>query len=106
MKMRMMLLDEPTLMLFESPDKPPDLLEAVDVLNNEYRFCDDNGQLFVGVSTHPGGRFREPEYVLRLEGPPDVANALDLVDRAVMIIPNPWFADVASLRRYLVGRRP
>lgn len=52
--MMMVLLDEPTLMLFESPDKPPDWLEAVDVLNNEYRFCDDNGQLFVGVSTHPG----------------------------------------------------
>jgi hypothetical protein len=78
--MMLLLLDEPTLMLFETPDKPPDWLEAVDVLNNEYRFCDDNGQLFVGVSTHPGGRFRDPEYVLQPQGPPAIANALKLVD--------------------------
>jgi hypothetical protein len=102
--MMMVLLDEPTLMLFESPYKPPEWLEAVDVLNNEYRFCDDNGQRFVGASTHPGGWFREPEYALRAQGSPDIANALELVARAGMIMPNPWFADVDSLRCYLEGR--
>jgi hypothetical protein len=78
--MLLLLLDEPTLMLFEAPDKPPDSLEAVDVLNNEYRFCEDNGQLFVGMNAHPGGWFRAPEYVLRAQGPPAIANALKLVD--------------------------
>jgi hypothetical protein len=102
--MMMVLLDEPTLMLFESPDKPPEWLEAVDVLNNEYRFCDDNGQRFVGASTDPDGRFRGSEYALRALGSPDIANALELVARAGMIMPNPWFADVDSLRCYLEGR--
>jgi hypothetical protein len=102
--MLLLLLDEPTLMLFESPDKLPDWLESVDLLNNEYRFCDDNGQLFVGMNARQGGWFRAPEYVLRAQENPAIANALKLVDQAVMIIPNPWFADVASLRCYLVDR--
>ena len=104
--MMMVLLDEPTLILFESPDEPPDWLEAVDVLNDEYRFCDDNGQRFVGVIVRrPGWLGPEDDYILRPEGAPDIANAIALVERAVMIEPNRWFADVESLRRYLADRR-
>jgi hypothetical protein len=103
--MMMVLLDEPTLILFESPEEPPGWLEAVDVLNGEYSFCDDNGQRFVGVMTRPAGWFREPEYGLRPEGAPDITNARELVERAVMIEPNRWFVDLDSLRRSLEDRR-
>ena len=63
--------------LVESPAQPPDQLEAVDVLNDEYSFCDDNGQRYVGVITRPTGWFRRPEYgySLRPEGAPDISNA-------------------------------
>jgi hypothetical protein len=103
--MMMVLLDEPTLILFDSPDKPPDLLEAMDVLNGEYSFCDDDGQRYEGVITRPAGRFHTPEYGLRPVGGPDIAHALELVDRAVMLEPNAWYADVESLRRRLTDRR-
>ena len=72
----------------------------MDFLNNDYRFCDDNGQRFVGVSTRSTGQFGDPEYVLCAERRPDIANALEVAERAVILIPNPWFADIASLRRY------
>jgi hypothetical protein len=106
--MMMVLLDEPTLILFESPDQPPDALEAVDVLNDLYSFCDENGQRYVGVITRPtGGWFRRPEYGygLQPEGAPDITNALELAERAVMIEPNTWFEDLESLRCYLEERR-
>jgi hypothetical protein len=103
--MMMVLLDEPTLLLFDSPDKPPDWLEAVDVLNGEYSFCDDDGQRYEGVITRSAGWLHAHEYVLRPVGAPDIANALELVDRAVMIEPNAWHADLESLRRYLAARR-
>jgi hypothetical protein len=38
-------------------------------------------------------------------GAPDIAKALELVEQAVMIKPNPWFVDIDSLRRYLEDRR-
>jgi hypothetical protein len=105
--MMMVLLDEPTLILFESPAQPPAQLEAVDVLNDEYSFCDDNGQRYVGVITRPTGWFRRPEYgySLRPEGAPDITNALKLAERAVMIEPNTWFEDLESLRSWLEDRR-
>jgi hypothetical protein len=102
--MMMVLLDEPTLILFDSPDKPPDQLEAVDVMNGEYFFCDDKGQRYVGLIARPRGWFRPPEYGLRPEGTPDMTHALTLVDRAVLIEPNEWFPDLESLRRHLVAR--
>jgi hypothetical protein len=102
--MMMVLLDEPTLILFESPDEPPNYLETVDVMSGEYSFCDDGGQRYVGYITHTPGWFRAERFGLRPEGAPDIANALDLVERAVVIEPNQWFADVESLRRHLKDR--
>lgn len=103
--MMICLLDEPTLIIFDSPDLPPDKLELIDVMNGEYSFCDDNGQRYVGVITQPEGWFRAAEYGLRPEGSPDIANALALVDRAVLIEPNERFPDLESLCRYLMSRR-
>ena len=53
--MVMVLLDEPTLILFASPDRPPDVLEAEDVIGGEYSFCDQDGQRYEGVITRPSG---------------------------------------------------
>jgi hypothetical protein len=100
-KMMMVLLDEPTLILFESPDRPPGWLEAVDVMNGEYSFCDDQGQRYVGFITREAGWFRAQEYGLRPEGAADIANAQSLVEHAVLLEPNEWFPDIESLRRYL-----
>src|SRR5436309_5910591 len=102
--MMMVLLDEPTLLLFESPDRPPGCLEAVDVMNGEYSFCDDQGQRYVGFMIREAGWFRAEEVGLRPEGAADVANALKLVERAEAIMPNEWFHDIEPLRRYLKAR--
>ena len=102
--MMIVLLDEPTIMLFESPDRPPEDLEAVDVLGGEYTFCDDDGRFYVGFVSRPAGWFRSEEYGLRPEGKPDIARALSLVDRAVVLERNHWFADLAALRRHLEAR--
>ena len=101
--MMLVLLDEPTLMLFGSPDTPPDGLEAIDVVNGEYFFCDDDGQPYVGVVTRAVDRY-PLEYSLRPEGNPDIANARDLAGKAVLLAPNPWYADLESLRRHLEAR--
>ena len=63
--MMMVLLDEPTLILFEPPDEPPDRLETVDVMNGEYSFCDAGGQVYEGVVTDPGGWIGPTDYGLR-----------------------------------------
>jgi hypothetical protein len=103
-RMMMVLLDEPTIMLFESPDGPPDDLEAIDVLGSEYTFCDDDGQFYVGFVSRPGRCFRPEEYALRPEGEPDITRAMELVDRAVLLERNPWFVDRPSLRLHLEAR--
>ena len=104
--MIIVLLDDSTIMLFGSTDKVMIELEAIDIENEEYLFCDEHGQRFLGVvTTKPRGWFRQDEFLeLRPVGEPDVANAIALVDRAVFVCPNEWFADLASLRGYLVSR--
>jgi hypothetical protein len=102
--MIMVLLDEPTIILFDSPDNPPDCLEAVDVMNGEYSFCDDDGQRYVGVVTRSVGGSYPVEYRLRPDGEPDLALAKNLAETAVMLVPNPWYADLESLRRHLKAR--
>ncbi len=103
--MMMVLLDEPTLILFASPDKPPDRLEAVDAISGGYSFCDDDGQRHVGVVTRTVGRSFPTEYLPRAEGERDATIAMDSADRAVILEPNLWHVDLESLRRHLKSRR-
>jgi hypothetical protein len=105
--MMLILRDDPVLEIFESPSSPPDWIETIDIENDEYSFCDDHGQRYVGVIVKPAKRFslwfRPDRFELRPEGIPDIANALALVDRAVEIEPNRFFSDLASLRLHLLG---
>ena len=100
----MVLLDEPTLILFESPNRPPAWLETEDVLNGEYSFCELHGQRYVGFLTRQAGWFHASEFGLRPDGAADIANAQKLVEQEVMLMPNEWFHDIESLRHYLKGR--
>ena len=103
--MMLILRDDPVIEIFESPDNPPDWIEAIDIENNEYQFCDDDGQQYVGVITRPSSWARLTLYELKPVGSPDLANALTLVDRAVAIEPNHKFDDLAALRNYLLDRQ-
>ena len=103
--MMLMLLDEPVIEIFDTPDNPPDWIEAIDIENNGYQFCDDDGQQYVGVITRPSSWFRLPLYELKPVGLPDLANALTLVDRAVAIEFNHKFDDLVALRSYLLDRQ-
>jgi hypothetical protein len=104
--MMLILRDDPVIEVFDAPDNPPNRIEPIDVENEAYSFRDDHGQPYVGVVTQPiGWFFRRVSFELRPVGAPDIANAIALVERAVAIEPNDKFADLASLRNYLVKRQ-
>lgn len=98
-------LDEPTSRIFDAPENPPNWIEAVDIDNQEYAFCDDDGQRYAGVITRRGRRSWPEAFELQPIGVPNISNAIKLVDSAVVIEPNDRFPDLASLRAYLVGRQ-
>jgi hypothetical protein len=103
--MIMLKQDDRNIVLFDSPEHPPKWIETIDIENQEYRFCDDRGQRYVGVIVKPIGIFRSGAFELRPEGPPDVKNALELVDAAAGIEPNERHENLESLRRHLTGQR-
>lgn len=103
--MMLMLLDEPVIEIFESAAQPPNWIEAIDVENGEFLFCDDQGQRYEGTVSGSWGWFRAPTFELRAVGDPDIANALALVGRAVAISPNSRFADLEAVRSHVLSRR-
>ncbi|NJN05470.1 MAG: hypothetical protein HC814_02455 [Rhodobacteraceae bacterium] len=96
-----MLRDDPVIEVFESPERPPDWIEAIDIENGEYQFCDEHGQRYVGVITRPPGWFRAEEFLLRPEGSADLNNVLALIDRAELIEPSNRFPDLEALRKHV-----
>jgi hypothetical protein len=102
--MMIMLRDDPVIEVFDSPENPPSWIEAIDVENEEYKFCDDQGQRYVGRITPASTWRRQPEFVLRPEGVPELKNVLDLIERANVIEPTERFPDLDSLRKYLTIR--
>lgn len=95
--MMLILRDDPVIEVFDTPEKPPNWIEAIDIENEEYSFCDDHGQRYVGVVTQLEGWSRPASFELRPVGAPDIAIAIALVDRAVAIEPNGRFVDLAVL---------
>ena len=95
-----MLRDDPVIEIFDSPDFPPNWIEAIDIENGEYQFCDDRGRRFVGEITGAAGFFRAAQWRLRPEGAPDIKNVLTLLERAKMIEPNDKFPDLETLKKH------
>lgn len=102
--MMIMLRDDPVIEIFESAATPPNWIECIDIENDEYQFCEDTGQRFVGEVVCRAGLFRSEQFCLIPEGEPDVMNALRLLDRAKAIEPNEYFSDLESLRRHILER--
>lgn len=102
--MMLILRDDQVIEIFDSPASPPGWIEAIDIENQGYSFCDESGQRYVGVIIRLGGWFGQDEYELQPEGVPDISNALTLVDKAKLIEPNDRFPDLKSLRDYLLTR--
>ena len=57
-------------------------LEAIDVENAEYEFCDDTGQKFLAEITSQVTTFCAGTFRLRSEGSPDTAFLSSLLSRA------------------------
>ena len=102
--MMIMLRDDPVIEVFDSPDQPPSWIEAIDIENGEYRFCDERGQRYVGVITSPSGLFRQAEFELRPEGRAESKNVFDLLDRAEAIERSERFSNLEALRQHLSRR--
>lgn len=101
--MMLMLRDDKVIEIFDSHQNPPTWIEAIDIENEEYQFCDERGQRYVGVIIRPAGLFRSGAFELRPEGKPQLKNVLNLVDAAVGIEPNARHSDLETLRRHLTG---
>jgi hypothetical protein len=101
--MILMLRDDQVIQIFDFPPTVRDGIEAIDIENHEYQFCDQNGQRYVGVITEKIGWFRSGNFELRPEGTPDIKNALLLIDSATALEPNEKFPDLDALRAFLLN---
>ena len=70
------------LYLFLSALEAESHLEAIDVENREYEFCDDTGQRFVGEIIAPVTKFCAGSFSLKPDGTPDRALVATFVSRA------------------------
>ena len=71
------------LLLFASIAEAERYLEAIDVQNLEYEFCDELGQRFVGEITSLITTFRQGAFALRPEGSADSAFPSGMLARAI-----------------------
>ena len=95
-----MLRDDPVIEVFDTAENPPSWIEAIDIENGEYQFCDDKGQQYVGKVVHGIMKFGQPEFHLKPDGLPDIQNLYRLLDRAKDIEPNARFPNLESLRKH------
>jgi hypothetical protein len=68
--------------LFSTATEAESHLEAIDIENGEYEFCDDTGQRFVGEVVTPVTTFRAGSFRLRPDGAPDRAFVVAFLSRA------------------------
>ena len=80
--MILMLDREMGLSLYASTAEAERDLEAIDIENNEYEFCDERGQKIAGQITEPITRFRSGRFRLVTTGEADTAVPLLMVSRA------------------------
>ncbi len=57
--------------LFSDAAEAESQLEAIDIENAEYEFCDDTGQRFVGQVVAPAGALHSGKFHLRPDGAPN-----------------------------------
>jgi len=98
-----MLDDERAIHVFDSPEDAMSWVEPIDIENQEYRFCDEAGQIYEGIVDKPN-RFTLGDCTLRTVGAPNTQNAVELIDAAISIEPNDKFSNIESLRRHITSR--
>jgi len=70
------------LYLFSSAAESESYLEAIDIENREYEFCDETGQRFVAELTAPVTALSAGGFRLRPDGLPDKAVVASFLGRA------------------------
>ena len=101
--MMLILRDDQVIEIFDSPSSLPNWIEPIDIENEEYLFCDDKGQRYLGVVAQRGNWRQTAKIDLQPIGVPDRLNAVSLVDLALQIETNERFQDLPSLRQYLIS---
>jgi hypothetical protein len=71
--------------LFSSAAEAESHLEAIDIENEEYEFCDNTGQRFVGEVLKPVTKFVAGRFRLKPEGTPDRAVVASFLSRARLL---------------------
>ena len=95
-----MLRDDRVIEIFDSPNSPPDWIEGMDIENQEYQFCDDIGQIYVGQISKPSTAFRQASWSLQPYGKPDIRNLEELINKAETIEPNDQFPNIETLKNH------
>jgi hypothetical protein len=80
--MILVLDKDKSLYLFSSPSEAEAQLEAIDIENGDYCFCDDTGQKFVAEITSPVAAFRSGHFRLAPEGASDAELLTSFLARA------------------------
>jgi hypothetical protein len=97
----LILRDDSVIETFASPDSPPTWIEAIDVENGEYEFCDDRGQKYIGKILKGEGFRAVDDLELVPDGPADMAHALKMIEEAVDIESGNNFSDLEALRTHI-----
>lgn len=102
--MMLILRDDMVVETFDSPEHPPDWIETIDVENQEYEFCDDRGQRYVGKIEKGKGWLSRNGYRLVPVGQPDPAFLFAFLARATCIEPGGRFSSLDDLKEHLTNR--
>ena len=68
--------------IFESVDAAQEHLEAIDIENNEYEFCDESGQPYAGELIPSRGMFSGDGFRIVQRGSADSGLPLSFINRA------------------------
>ena len=99
-KMMIILRDDRVIEIFDSPNSPPDWIEGMDIENQEYQFCDDIGQIYVGQISKSSSSLRQASWSLQPFGDPDIRNLKELINKAEVIEPNDQFPNIETLKNH------
>ena len=86
------------------------MCEPIDVESSVFAFYDERGRALVPRFTKPNRQRRifgllstltQGEYTLEVAEAPSQDPILVALDETSVLEPNPWFADLAAVRRYL-----
>ena len=99
----LILRDDQVIETFTSPGLPPTWIETIDVENEEYEFCDTDGQRFIGKITKGKNFYSLDTFELVPDGAPNIDNLTSILDRALFVERNKQVIKIHDFRASELG---